>query len=330
MNTEPPSVFITTPVYNGEAFLRPCIESVLAQTYQNWRYLIVDNCSKDRTGEIAEEYAARDSRISVLRATEFVALIDNHNRALSYLPEDCRYCKPLMADDWLFPECLEKMVRHAESFPSIGLVCCYAFDGVNVLWDGLSYSTGLLDGREVGRQKLLGGPYIFGSPSSMLIRADLVRKRQPFYNRVNLNADVESCYDLLREADFGFVHQVLVFNRVHERSASSHAKRLDGLLIGSIFPLFRYGEEFLAPDVLQHRRRQRLDEYYRMLARGALRLEGVKFWRFHREKLALLGLSLNPARVAWAVLVDILNRLTCPRQIFTALADLWAARRRAQ
>jgi glycosyltransferase involved in cell wall biosynthesis len=51
-------VSVVTPVFNGEKYLRACIESVLAQSYDNWDYTIVDNCSTDSTLAIAHEYAA--------------------------------------------------------------------------------------------------------------------------------------------------------------------------------------------------------------------------------------------------------------------------------
>src|SRR5690242_20501129 len=54
-----PFVSVLTPVYNGEAYLAECIESVLAQTYPNFEYIIVNNCSKDRTLEIAQSYAKK-------------------------------------------------------------------------------------------------------------------------------------------------------------------------------------------------------------------------------------------------------------------------------
>src|SRR5439155_13185774 len=71
-------VSVVTPVFNGERYLRECIESVLAQTYTNWDYVIVDNQSTDRTNEIAHEYAARDPRIRVIRNDAFVRVVQNY------------------------------------------------------------------------------------------------------------------------------------------------------------------------------------------------------------------------------------------------------------
>ena len=64
--SQQPLVSVITPVYNGEEFLPECIESVLAQTYQNWDYTIVNNRSTDRTLEIAKSYAVDISMISRL------------------------------------------------------------------------------------------------------------------------------------------------------------------------------------------------------------------------------------------------------------------------
>ena len=57
---------------------------------------------------------------------DFLPIIDNHNHAVALIDADSAYCKPLMADDWLYPECLEEMVRCAVAHPDVGLVCCLA------------------------------------------------------------------------------------------------------------------------------------------------------------------------------------------------------------
>src|SRR4030067_2974473 len=115
-----PLVTVLTPVYNGEGYLAECIESVLKQDYRHWEYIIVNNCSTDRTLEIASSYASRDPRIRIVTNPSFVGVIENHNIAFGLIPIDSKYCKVVSADDWLAPECLSSLVRVAEAFPSVG------------------------------------------------------------------------------------------------------------------------------------------------------------------------------------------------------------------
>ena len=63
MQHSPPMISVLTPVYNGERYLAECIESVRAQTFTDWEYIIVDNCSEDGSADLAERYAATDERI---------------------------------------------------------------------------------------------------------------------------------------------------------------------------------------------------------------------------------------------------------------------------
>lgn len=62
-----PTVSIIIPVYKVEKYIRTCIESVLSQTYTDWEMILVDDGSPDRCGEICDEYASNDSRLTVLR-----------------------------------------------------------------------------------------------------------------------------------------------------------------------------------------------------------------------------------------------------------------------
>ena len=215
-----PLVSILTPVYNGEKYLEECIESVLAQTYQNWEYLIVNNCSKDRTLEIAQHYADKDRRIQIFRNDEFVGAVKNHNIALSKISPESKYCKIVQADDWLFPECLKRMVGVAEANPSVGMVTSYRLRNQWVDCDGLPYPSTVVPGRDICRFILLGGPLVVGTMSHPLIPSDLIRKRMPFFNEDHLYADTESCFEVLVNADMGFVPQVLTISRVHDEQIS--------------------------------------------------------------------------------------------------------------
>ena len=58
-------VTVIVPVYNGEAFLRPCVDSILRQTYENLEVILVDDGSTDGSGAICDGYARQDSRVRV-------------------------------------------------------------------------------------------------------------------------------------------------------------------------------------------------------------------------------------------------------------------------
>ena len=242
-----PLVWVVTPVYNGERYLAECIESVLTQTYDHWEYLIVDNCSTDRTAEIVSEYAAREARVRLHQNTKFLPIIANWNGALRLIPSEAKYCKVVHADDTLFPECLERMTDIAERIRSVAIVTSYALWGNEVRHQGVPYPVEVVDGREICRSTLLGESYVFGSPSSVLLRAADVRARQAFYNEENVHADTEVCFELLADADLGFVHQILTRTRVHAEAMTSISVKINTFHDAWLAIHLKYGELYLEP-----------------------------------------------------------------------------------
>ncbi len=168
-----PLVSVVTPAYNEQRRIAQCIESVLAQSYTHWDYLIVNNGSTDDTLEIVQKYAGRDPRIRVISNNALLPAIANFNHGLRQISLRSKYCKILFADDRLFPECLERMVALAEANPSVGIVGAYGLQGTWVLWQGVPYGNSVVSGHQICRQRLLGGPYVFGSATSVLFRSDL-------------------------------------------------------------------------------------------------------------------------------------------------------------
>ena len=302
-----PLVSIVTPVYNGEAFLRACIESVLAQTYTNWDYTIVDNCSTDGTPAIAHEYAARDSRIKVHRNASFVRVIENYNNAYRRISPDSEYCKVIAADDLLLPECLERMVGLAEQHSTVGIVAAYVLMDDAVVWSGLPYPSTVIEGRTLCRQRLLGAPYIFGTASALLWRSEIVRTRPAFLNEDNLHADSEACLEFLADHDFGFVHQILTVQGKREGSLTSFSQRFRTYLPQTLHELVTYGPKYLDEHELNQRIRQHLRRYYAYLGEQALTRRDAQFWSFHRAKLAAAGHPLNRAWLAAAAGYHVLD-----------------------
>ena len=189
-----PLVSVVTPLYNAEEYLADCIKSILAQTYDHWEYVIVNNCSTDRSLEIAQYYTHQDTRIRLHDNDEFLNQMQNWNHALRQISAESKYCKVVHADDWLFPECIARMVELAEANPSVGIVGAYRLDEKWVNLDGLPYPSMVVPGREICRLTLLGDLYVFGSPTSLLIRSDFIRNREAFYDEHIVQADKKVCY----------------------------------------------------------------------------------------------------------------------------------------
>lgn len=297
-SNERPLVSVLTPVYNGETYIRECIESVLGQNYQNWVYTIVNNCSTDGTLEIAQEYASKDPRISIVNNAQFYRVIANHNVAMRCISPDSKYCKVVFADDWLFPECLEKMVSLAEQNPSVGIVGSYRLYGDTIRSDGPPYGRCVVTGREICRAAMLQGIFPFGTATSLLIRADLVRSHIPFYNESNIHADSEVCFELLKDCDFGFVHQVLTFTRLQAGTMTSVSRGKRTLLGGVLSDIVNFGPYYLEPEERKSVLESHLRLYYRLLGQFVFERRGKAFWDFHKEKLREAGYPLDRLRVS--------------------------------
>jgi glycosyltransferase involved in cell wall biosynthesis len=299
-----PLVSVVTPVYNGAETLAHCMESVLAQTYANWEYIIVNNRSTDRSLEIARDYASRDSRIRIQDNETFVGAVENHQIGFRLMaPESC-YCKVVHADDWIFPECLERMVAVAEANPSVSVVSSYRLEETYVTLDGLPFPSTVVSGREICRLALLAQVYVFGTPTSLLIRSDVIRSRDLFYDGKEFprHFDTAVCYEILAGRDLGFVHQVLTFTRRSDAARTAVSQRLGSARPEHIAILKKYGPVYLAPQEYEERLRQMVRGYYRFLGRSVLQRPGREFWSYHRQFLRRLGLSSSPARIAGATL----------------------------
>ncbi len=119
MLSNKPRVSIGMPVYNGENFLKPALDSILAQTFEDFELIISDNASTDRTQEICQIYAAKDRRIRYYRNDGNLGASKNYNRVFELSLGG--YFKWAAHDDVLAPEYLERCVEVLDQDPSIVL-----------------------------------------------------------------------------------------------------------------------------------------------------------------------------------------------------------------
>lgn len=105
-------ISIITPMYNGEKYVSQTIESVLAQTYQNWEMIIVDDGSKDASPQIVKKYSIEDDRIKLVHQQN-AGSADARNNALRRAKG--RYICFLDADDLLDNSFLEKQLEYLKN-----------------------------------------------------------------------------------------------------------------------------------------------------------------------------------------------------------------------
>lgn len=119
-------VSIITPVYNCENYIAQAIESVLAQTYQHWEMILVDDCSSDGSAAIIASYQKTDNRIKYKRLDRNSGAAAARNVGLEESRiRGAQYVALLDADDYWKPEMLEKMIRRAEDTSADIVYCSY-------------------------------------------------------------------------------------------------------------------------------------------------------------------------------------------------------------
>lgn len=101
-------VSIIVPVYKSEAFLHQCIDSVLAQTYQDIELILVDDGSPDNSGKICDEYALKDNRIHVIHKNNGGTC---EARNIGMQQASGKYLMFMDGDDWLAKNCVEYLLR---------------------------------------------------------------------------------------------------------------------------------------------------------------------------------------------------------------------------
>ncbi|MEH1895476.1 MAG: glycosyltransferase family 2 protein [Nostoc sp.] len=122
MTTNQPRLSIGLPVYNGEKFIKEAIDSLLAQTFEDFELIISDNASTDKTEEICRAYAEKDKRICYYRNDQNIGCARNFNRVFKLSSGE--YFKWAAYDDLHAPDFIKKCVEVLDQDPSI--ILCHS------------------------------------------------------------------------------------------------------------------------------------------------------------------------------------------------------------
>jgi glycosyltransferase involved in cell wall biosynthesis len=207
-----PRLTLGLPVYNGERFLAESLDALLAQTFTDYELIISDNGSVDRTGEIAQRYAAKDSRVRYVHHPRNRGSSFNHN----FVIEQARgeLFKWVSHDDLYAPDLLQRCIDALDTRPEISLAHAWTalIDDQGKVTHKVDYplTTDVADPVERFRSLLYthGGDDIYG-----VIRMSILRTVAPFgsYHW----ADRPFVAELVLHGPFHNVPEFLYFRRDH-------------------------------------------------------------------------------------------------------------------
>jgi len=164
----PPKVSVVIAAYNREKYIAAAIESVLRQTFTDFELLVVDDCSRDRTAEIAQGYAA-DPRVSVYVNDHNLKQFPNRNHGASLARGE--FLKFHDSDDIMYPHCLQVMVGALDAEPRAAFaVSCFK------RWVG-GPCPALSTPAQTYQRDLLGAEGImWAAPGHLLFRTEAFRR----------------------------------------------------------------------------------------------------------------------------------------------------------
>ncbi len=276
-----PEVSIVTPVYNGEEFLEEYFQNILAQTFQNWECIIVNDGSTDNTLSIIEKYAVLDKRISYYTIP---------NSGIPKVPRDMaigmakgNWIVPVDADDLIINDYLEKILLRANTTNAdIVLPQMYFFKN-----NQKEKPLHILPLKKFDKNRILSGKEavmytIFDvqiGTNGALIKYTLSQNLSRFRKEINhLRADEFDMRELLLNANSVAFSDAVYFYRQHSKEVTKKitAKSFDYLITD--YETKKLIEKHFVKDSLQVKQMQK----HRVLGLVSRRI----LWFKHKSKLS--------------------------------------------
>lgn len=214
-----PTVSIIVPVYNAEATISRCIESIINQEYRDFELLLIDDGSTDSSGTICDRYAAEDSRIRLIHK-ENTGVSETRNMALDLA---CgTYLQFLDSDDWITPNATRLLVEEAERYHCDMVISdFYRVVGKRVAHKGDIDDDCVLTQEEFSAHMLQNpADFYYGVLWNKLYRRDIVEKYH-----LRMNPEISWCEDFMfnleyiRHAEVFYALQVPVYYYVKTKGS---------------------------------------------------------------------------------------------------------------
>ncbi|MGF1523653.1 MAG: glycosyltransferase [Leptolyngbyaceae cyanobacterium] len=222
-----PEISVIMSVYNGSPnYLRESIDSILQQSFTDFEFIIIDDCSSDDSGSILSEYASRDRRIRLFRNEQNLGLTKSLNKGLSLAQGD--YIARQDADDISLPTRFEKQVAWLEAEAETVLLSC---EIQPIRPDG---TFGTVSDRACSAD-LLGWHLLFhnhlGGHSQVMFRRQPVIELGGYNEAYRYSQDYELWCRLTSVGKLAILPEALLQQRFHNGSISANKRSQQNALV---------------------------------------------------------------------------------------------------
>jgi glycosyltransferase involved in cell wall biosynthesis len=222
-----PRVSVVVPSYNNASFIEATMDSILAQSFQEFELVVADHSSTDGTWERLQRYRS-DPRVRLLRTETGGGAPQNWGRVTAAAHGEL--LKLVCGDDVIYPDCLRIQVEAMDANPSVVLVAAQR-DLIDARGDillsrrGLGGLSGKVSGRMAARRAVVSGSNIFGEPACVLIRHQALRDAGGWDGSHPYVIDEATYVNVLLGGDFLGLDTALAAFRLSSSQWSVHLAR---------------------------------------------------------------------------------------------------------
>ncbi|MFT4202929.1 MAG: glycosyltransferase [Chitinophagaceae bacterium] len=252
------------PVYNGEAFMKEAIGSILGQSFRDFELLVVDDGSTDNTASVVQSFA--DSRIRYEKNETNLKIIQTLNKGLSLAKG--KYIVRMDADDIALPDRLEKQVQFMEQNPDV-VLCGSSINRFSETYSIIDQRGG---GDDIVRAKLLFDTAV-NHPSAIIRRSVLLEHHLTYPYEYLHTEDYALWYDLSQYGKLVNLGAVLLRYRMHGNNLSMQHSQLQYQNMNRM--RLRIMADFLEKSDIGQKAK-RMEQYCRLLALDKVSIKEMK------------------------------------------------------
>ena len=222
-----PRVSVVVPSFNNAGFIEATMDSILAQSFEDFELVVADHSSVDGTWELLQHYRT-DPRVRLLRTEAGGGAPRNWERVTA--AAGGQLLKLVCGDDIIYPDCLRMQVEAMDANPEVVLVAAQrdlidARGAILMSRRGLAGLTGRVAGRVAARRTVVVGTNIFGEPACVLIRRKTLQDAGGWDGRHPYVIDEATYVNVLLRGDFFGIDRSLAAFRLSSSQWSVHLAR---------------------------------------------------------------------------------------------------------